>query len=296
MRRFARPIAAMLLCAVASCQRAAPGAGAVARPGTDPVAARLAGDDVHVSDVQRAAEAQGTLRAGEPIDPNSQLFRRTLEAVVDQRLIAREAARQHLDRDAAIKRRLAAAHDKILGDALLERLVDKAVTPAAVQALYDEQKRTARPGEGELHARQIVQDSQAQATAIRRLLQAGGDFQKLAAQRSIDAATRFDGGDLGWFAPSALPPAYGAALAGARPGDLVGPFQAPAGWVIARLEERREPQPLSLKEARPQIVRFLTYDEIRGLLTRLRTDAKVKVMMGPAPPPPAPLPATGARP
>ena len=75
--------------------------------------------------------------------------------------------------------------------------------------------------------------------------------------------------------------------------------------------DRRLEQPISLEAARPQIVRFLTYDQIRDLLEKLRSRSKVEVLvkgdLAPkavspadapklAPPPPAPAtPAPSAK-
>ncbi|MBY0513552.1 MAG: peptidyl-prolyl cis-trans isomerase, partial [Gemmataceae bacterium] len=57
-----------------------------------------------------------------------------------------------------------------------------------------------------------------------------------------------------------------AALTGAAAGSTVGPFQTDGGWAILRVEDRRQESPPTLEEARPQILRFLTYDEVRQLL------------------------------
>ena len=54
-----------------------------------------------------------------------------------------------------VRRRLQAAHDKLLGDVLVESVVDKAVNDNAIHALYQEQQRLSHTSE-EIHARQIV--------------------------------------------------------------------------------------------------------------------------------------------
>lgn len=294
MRRTILPLTAGLIAlALAGCHAPAPQPGRGAVAGPDPVAARVGPETLHVSDVARAARAEGLIGPAQPIDPTSQLFRTTLEAVVDQRLLAHEAIRGRLDHSAAVHEKLDAARDKILGDALLEQVVGRAVNAQAVQALYEEQKRHAKPGEDEVRARQIVLPSEAEANAAKRQLAGGEDFAKLAAQRSTDAATRFAGGDLGWLPVSGLPAGYVAPLTTATTGEVVGPFKAGPGWVVARLEGRRTDPGLTLEAARPQIVRFLTYDEIRTLLSRLRVRDKVAILMGP-PAPPVVLPATGA--
>jgi peptidyl-prolyl cis-trans isomerase C len=98
-------------------------------------------------------------------------------------------------------------------------------------------------------------------------------------EKSIDAATRFNGGDLGYFTVDVMPEAYDAALKSAKPGQIVGPFPAPGGFALVKVEDRRLEQPISLEAARPQIVRFLTYDQIRDLLEKLRSRSKVEVMI-----------------
>ncbi|MFX8852647.1 hypothetical protein ABTM75_20115, partial [Acinetobacter baumannii] len=76
------------------------------------------------SDVKREAVAQGLIGEGEPLDPSSDLFRRVLDDVVDEKLLAREALKRNLDKKPLAERRLAAARERILGDMLVESAVD----------------------------------------------------------------------------------------------------------------------------------------------------------------------------
>jgi peptidyl-prolyl cis-trans isomerase C len=244
----------------------------------DTAVAKVGGDTIWASDVKREAVAQGLIGEGEPLDVSSDQFHRTLDQVIDQKLLAAEAARQRLDKDPVVRRRLQAAHDKLLGDVLVESVVDKAVNDNAIHALYDEQQRLSKTAE-EIHARQIVAPSEEDANGIKKLLAAGANFDALAMQRSTDAATRFNGGDLGYFTLDAMPEGYGAALKTAKIGDIVGPLKVDGGFAIVRVEDRRPEKPISLEEARPQIVRFLTYDEIRTLLSKLRAGAKVQMLI-----------------
>ena len=72
------------------------------------------------------------------------------------------------------------------------------------------------------------------------------------------------------------------------------------GFALVKVEDRRDEQPITLDAARPQIVRFLTYDQIRDLLEKLRSRAKVEVMVKTDTPagvlPPADAPKAGAPP
>jgi peptidyl-prolyl cis-trans isomerase C len=265
----------------------------------DRAVAKVDGQTVWSSDVKREAIAQGLIGEGEPLDVSSDLFRRVLDQVVDQRLLAGEAVKRKLDKDPVAQRRLAAARDRVLGDMLVESVVSDAVNDNAVRGLYQEQLKLAKRSE-EIHARQIVVANAAEGEAVRKLLASGASFEALAMEKSTDAATRFNGGDLGYFTIDVMPETYDAALKTAKPGQVVGPFPIEGGFALVKVEDRRVEQPIALDAARPQIVRFLTYDQIRDLLEKLRGHAKVEVMVKSDAPsqaiPPADAPKTGAAP
>ena len=63
---------------------------------------------IWASDVRREAVAQGLIGEGEPLDATSDLFRRVLDEVIDQKLLAGEAQRRRLDSSALAQRRLEA--------------------------------------------------------------------------------------------------------------------------------------------------------------------------------------------
>ncbi len=277
----------MLAVSLAACGRKGE-ASQASEPG-DQAVASVNGESVWASDVRREAASEGLIADGDPLDLNSESFHRALDELIDQKLLAAEATRRSLQNDASAKHRLAAARDRALSDILVEAMVQKAANDSAVRGLYQEQLKLSKQVE-EFHARQIITASQADAGAVKKLLAAGGSFEALAMERSTDGATRFNGGDLGYFTADVMPDTYAAALKTAKPGAIVGPFKADAGWVLLKLEERRPETPISLDQARPQIVRFLTYDEVRALIEKLRGQSRVKLMIGAAAgPAPAPV-------
>jgi peptidyl-prolyl cis-trans isomerase C len=280
--RSRRLFSSVVLCAalaLAGCGRKSAQVQAP-EPG-DRVVASVNGEMVWASDVKREAVSEGLVAEGAPLDVSSEPFHRALDEVVDQKLLAAEAVRRDLENEPSAQRRLAAARERTLGDILVETMVEKAANDNAVKGLYQEQLKLSKQAD-EFHARQIVTTSQADADAVRKLLATGGSFEALAMARSTDGATRFNGGDLGYFTADVMPEAYAAALKTARPGQIVGPFKADAGWVLLKLEDRRPQTPISLDQARPQIVRFLTYDEVRALIEKLRGQSQVKLLIAPS--------------
>jgi peptidyl-prolyl cis-trans isomerase C len=278
-KRVRRTALALTLLLLAACARHAAQSRAP-EPG-DKAVAMVGEQTVWASDVKREAVSQGLIDEGAPLDIASPSFHQVLDEVIDQKLLASEALQRKLQKDPMVKRRIAAARERILGEALIDSEVDKAVSESAIQTLYDEQVRLSKQTD-ELHVRQIVSATPADANAAKTLLASGTAFDAVAAQRSTDASSRYAGGDLGYVAADSMPQDYASALAKAKAGDVVGPFKSEAGWVILKLEDRRPEAPLSLDEARPQIVRFLHLSEVRDVLQRLRQKTPPRLLIGPA--------------
>ncbi len=269
----------------------------------DRAVAEVQNQTIWASDVKREAVAQGLIGEGEPLDVTSDLFRRVLDEVIDQKLLAREAERRGLDNSPLAQRRLEATRERILGDMLVENVVNGAISDQAVETLYREQLRLAQTSE-EIRVRLILSRTRQEADAVLGILGQGATFEAVAMERSIDEATRFSGGDLGYSTVDVMPQAYANALRQAPAGSTVGPFQTEGGWAVLRVEDRRRESPPTLEQARPQIVRYLTYEGVRQLLEELRGKAEVEVLLSaeegraqePASASPARAPATAATP
>ena len=244
----------------------------------DVAVARVNGMTVWTSDVRNEAVAQGQIGAGEPLDMTSDLFARTLQEVIDQKLLARQAQAKGLDKSLSAQRRLANAQDRILGDMLIDNTVDRNVDDKKVKEQYDELARLAKTSE-EIRARLLLLKTKPDADAALKQLQGGAVFEAMAMEHSIDQATRFNGGDMGYFTMDIMPQAYKTALANAQTGQLVGPVQTTDGWAILRVEDRRPEQLPTLEEERPVITRYLVYNQVAGLLKDLRNNAKVEMLV-----------------
>ena len=106
------PVLAVLLAAglaMAACSRG--GGDRPPEPG-DRAVATVQDRTIWASDVKREAVAQGLIGEGEPLDITSDLFRRVLDEVIDQKLLAGEAQRRRLDSSPLAQRRLEATRDR----------------------------------------------------------------------------------------------------------------------------------------------------------------------------------------
>ena len=244
----------------------------------DIAVAKVDGHTVWSSDVRAEAVAQGQIGPGEPLDMTSDLFSRTLEEVIDQRLLAKAAEGKGLDKSVAAQRRLAAARDRILGDILVENSIDRNIDEKAVKAQYDQQVKLSKQSE-EIRARIILVKSKEDGEAVLKQLQGGSLFEALAMEKSIDQATRFNGGDMGYFTTDIMPAAFKGVLTTAKTGDTVGPVQTDGGWAVLRVEDRRPEQLPTIEEERPVIMRYLIYNQVAGVLNTLRDKNKVEYLV-----------------
>ena len=195
-----------------------------------------------------------------------------LNTLLLDKTLAKEARDVGLDRDAEIARRLALETDRFLAQAMVGKIEnDAAAAFDARQAEFLAKARETylvnkekyrRPGQ--ISASHILFDpakrgndaALALAKEARAKLLAGANFATVAAEVSDDPTAKTNGGELGWFGPNKMDPAFSkAAFALKSAGDLSEPVQSSFGWHIIRLEGRRPPQDIPWEQARKVILR-----------------------------------------
>ena len=97
----------------------------------------------------------------------------------------------------------------------------------------------------QVHVRHIMAESEEAALEIQAMLQGGADFVALARERSIDLATKDNGGDLGWFPRGFVAIELENAAFGLQPGQISAVIQLGEGYHIIQLVEREAAYPLS---------------------------------------------------
>lgn len=258
----------------------APAAGGAAAAGAasaadSKVVAMVGGQAIYASDVQIEAEEQGVTEQGKALELDSAEFNRVLDQMIDVKLLAEEAAAKGLDQDPQARHRIDAAREHILGNILVEQVVSQKIDEAAVKKMYDAQVQLWEAGE-EVRVRHIVTATKEEADKVLADLGKGADFAVLASQRSIDAATRLDGGSLGFISEDDASPELAKVIKTTPVGGLSKPFQSPMGWHVVKVEERRKQQPPSLEELRDPIVKHLTTVQIAEELKDLRAKSKIQ--------------------
>ena len=233
----------------------------------DPILARIEGRYVHLSEIEAAARAGGFLRPDEVLTPKTAFERGLVESYVEQRLLARAALDDGLQRSPGVARRVNAARDRVLAAAYMDAQVESAVTSETVERLYASQADVTRLGD-EVRARHIVVADGAAAEEIAALGKSGADFAELARTRSIDRATAPLGGEVGWFTQGMMTPTFARAAFATKPGEVAPPFETEFGWHVLEVLDRRTTSAVPFSSVRDSIENFL---RMRTIETALRT-------------------------
>ncbi|MGA2396081.1 MAG: peptidylprolyl isomerase [Candidatus Lustribacter sp.] len=192
----------------------------------------------------------------------------------------------------------------ILKDQLIiEKAVDPNVHVADADiAAYFAKNHATMDKPAQVRARHILVADQKTADMIEGKLKAGGSFADLAKQYSTDPSTKDKGGELGFFGPGQMVPAFQAAAFALPVGAISQPVKSPFGWHIIQVEEKKPALKATLTSSTPQIKETLTQQQeqqqIPVFLNGLRAKANIQVndprFADLFPPPLPPPPAAGA--
>ena len=125
---------------------------AAAPASTDPVVATVNGMQIHLSDIQKAA--QDAPQQLQQLPPN-QLFPLLLNQEIDRAALLVAAQQEDLEKQPTVAAAMAHAANVSLENAYVQQHVTSAVTDAAVQAEYDK-NFAGKPGPEEVDARHIL--------------------------------------------------------------------------------------------------------------------------------------------
>ncbi len=123
----------------------------------------------------------------------------------------------------------------------------------------------------QVHARHIMVGSEEEAQQILTMLQEGADFVALARERSLDLATKDNGGDLGWFPRGLVALELENAAFALQPGQVSGIVYLGEGYHVIQVVERETARPLS-----PEMQLDLQLAIFEGWLAELRASAVIE--------------------
>ncbi|WP_079914939.1 peptidyl-prolyl cis-trans isomerase [Paenibacillus sp. 32352] len=172
-------------------------------------------------------------------------------------------------------------YDKLLQEKIITKdiIVSDEQVNAYIQSHPEEFKAAAQ-----LRLQQIVVSSKDQAAKVAADVSKGIEFAQIAKDRSLDDATRDNGGDLGWVEEDDpfIAPAILKAAKQLKPGEVSKPIDLNGQLYIIKLKDRKE-QPKESKETIMESVRkelaLRAAPPLKDAIKKLREKYKVQVML-----------------
>ena len=248
-------------------------AAGVAMAQDDAVVATINGEPVTENDLTIAISDLDQQFAQLPAE---QRRAAALSALIEIRLLAEEAESQGLGDSEEFQRRMEMLRQRALHSAYIDQQVASKVTDEAVRALYDKQIAE-MPVQNEVRARHIIVPTQEEATAIIAELEAGGDFEAIAKEKSKDGSAA-QGGDLGYFTAGQMVPEFEQAAFAMNVGDVSSePVQTQFGWHVIKVEDKRPQQPPAFEQVQDQFRSLLLRQTYIETVSQLRDAAQVEI-------------------
>lgn len=205
----------------------------------------------------------------EPIKQN------VLRGIVSEHLLYDEALKMKIDQDEAVKRNLDEAKRKLVVRAFMEKKMDQVVSEADVKAEYDKEV-AAMKGKEEVRARHILVDSEDKAKELKKKIDGGAAFDKLASENSTDPGSKAKGGDLGYFTEDKMVAEFGKAAFALKKGEVSDVVKSPFGWHIIKLEDRRKVKAPTFTESKEALKSKLAEQRLNDYVNKLVDSTGVK--------------------
>jgi peptidyl-prolyl cis-trans isomerase C len=236
------------------------------------VVAVVDGYEIRFSDINAARDM---LPPEAQAYPPNVIFDYLLTAIINSRIVAEEARKTGVNKNAEVARRMARLEDRMLEQEYLVRRVEKDLDEKKVREAYARMIKETPPEE-EVRARHILVADEKAANDVIARLNKGEDFAAIAKQVSTDGSAQA-GGDLGYFTRERMVKPFSDAAFDMKPGTYgTKPVRSQFGWHIIRVEDKRAKKPPTYEEAADEVRMAARRDLAESYVQQLRDKAKVE--------------------
>jgi peptidyl-prolyl cis-trans isomerase C len=197
------------------------------------------------------------------------------EELINREVLAQAAQKRGLDKSPEVQAQMDMARQAVLVRSLFEDEVKKnPITDADLQKQYEQFK--GQMGTNEYKVSHILVDKEDDAKAIIADLNKGGDFAKIAKEKSKDPGSKENGGDLDWGPSARYVKPFADAVQSQPKGKIsAAPVKTDFGYHIIRVDDVRPLKVPEFTELKEQFRQRAQQQQIQKLVMDLRTKAKV---------------------
>lgn len=274
LRNLAVALVAGTFAVAAGAQDKAP-----AKPKADTAAKKAPGAKLVVNGVtipQSRIDAMNKELNAQGQPDNAERQQAVRDELVNREILAQAAAKRGLDKNADIQAQMDMARQAVLVRALFENEVKtNPITDADLQKQYEQFKGSM--GSNEYKVAHILVDKEDDAKQIIDSLNKGGDFAKIAKERSKDPGSKDNGGDLDWGPSARYVKPFADAVTTQQKGKIsAAPVKTDFGYHVIRVDDVRPLKVPEFSEVKEQFRQRAQQQQIQKMVMDLRQKAKIE--------------------
>jgi peptidyl-prolyl cis-trans isomerase C len=207
---------------------------------------------------------------------NAERHNAVREELINREILAQAAQKRGLDKNPDIQAQMDMARQAVLVRALFENEVKtNPITDADLQKQYEQFKGSM--GTNEYKVAHILVDKEEDAKGIIDALNKGGDFAKIAKERSKDPGSKDNGGDLDWGPAARYVKPFADAVTSQQKGKIsAAPVKTDFGYHVIRVDDVRPLKVPEFSEVKEQFRQRAQQQQIQKMVMDLRQKAKIE--------------------
>jgi peptidyl-prolyl cis-trans isomerase C len=211
---------------------------------------------------------------GQPETPERQQAVR--EELINREVLAQAALKRGLDKAPEVTAQMEMARQAVLVRALFDaELKGNPITDLDLQRQYEQFKGTM--GSNEYKVRHILVDKEDDAKQIIADLAKGGDFAKIAKEKSKDPGSKENGGDLDWGPSARYVKPFADAVTSQPKGKVsAAPVKTDFGYHIIIVDDVRPLKVPEFAEMKEQFRQRAQQQQVQKMVFDLRSKAKIE--------------------
>lgn len=213
--------------------------------------------------------------AGQGQADNPQVQAQIKDNLIKGEVVAQEAMKAGMDKSPEVMDQLDFVKQQLLVRAYVADYMKKnPIKDEALKAEYNKAKSA--EGDKEYKAQHILVEDEKDAKNLIAQIKKGGNFDKLAKEKSKDAGSKDQGGKLEWTMPGNFVKPFSEAMVKLKKGEMTQePVKTPYGYHIIKLEDTRGAKVPTFDEVKDKIRQSQQQAMMTKLLGDLRAKAKV---------------------
>ena len=240
---------------------------------TDDVIAIINGVEIPKSKFEMLVQSQ--TKQGQADSP--EMRESIMEVMITREILAQEALRRELDQEESFQLQMDASKEQLLLTTLFSQIIKESEPSEDDKRSEYSRLKKASAGNKEYLVRHILVDDKDTAVEIVSKLQAGENFETLAAEHSNDTNSKNIGGKLDWSAPERFVKPFSDAMVSLEKGSLTQePVLTDYGYHVIESLDIREATFPAYEELSDQIRKDLITKKRDDLITELREAASIE--------------------